>query len=63
MIDGIASLLNQKDRSALYDIVPQDNTRETEALRLEVYIWPMIIEYRHGAQKLLVRAPLAGRAQ
>ena len=37
--------------------------QRTEALHLEVYIWPMITEYHHGAQKLLVRAPLTNSAQ
>ena len=29
----------------------------------EPYVWPMIIDYRHGAQKLLVRTPLVGSSQ
>ncbi len=40
------------------DIVPGDGTPRTQALRLDVYIWPMIMDYRHGTDKLLVRAPL-----
>ena len=37
--------------------------KKSEALRLEIYVWPMITEYRHGTQKLLVRAPLIGSVQ
>ena len=47
----------RSDRLSWCDIVLGDDVQRTEALRLEVYVWPMITEYRHGAQKLLVRAP------
>jgi len=53
----------RSDRLSWCDIVPGDDVQRTEALRLDVYVWPMITEYRHGAQKLLVRAPLAGSPQ
>jgi L-ascorbate metabolism protein UlaG (beta-lactamase superfamily) len=33
-----------------------------ERIRLS-YVWPMIIDYRHGAQKLLGRTPLVGSSQ
>jgi hypothetical protein len=46
------------DQLSWYDIVPNDDTQRTEALRLDIYVWPMITDYRHGAQKLLVRTPL-----
>jgi hypothetical protein len=52
----------RSDRLSWYDIV-LDDVQRTEALRLEVYVWPMITEYRHGAQKLLVRTPLVGSPQ
>jgi hypothetical protein len=53
----------RSDQLSWYDIVPQDNTRETEALRLDVYVWPMITDYRHGTNKLLVRTPLIEHVQ
>lgn len=36
-------------RLSWYDIVPDDDAQKTEALRLDVYVWPMITEYHHGA--------------
>ncbi len=39
------------------DIVPGGKMPKTSALRCDIYIWPMVTEYRHGTQKLLVRAP------
>jgi hypothetical protein len=36
---------------------------KTSALRCDIYVWPMVTEYRHGTQKLLVRAPLLQKAQ
>jgi hypothetical protein len=53
----------RSDQLSWYDIVPDDDMQRTEALHLEVYVWPMITKYRHGAQKLLVRAPLTRSAQ
>ncbi len=46
------------DQLAWDEIVPGDGTQRTQALRLEVYVWPMLTDYRHGTDKLLVRAPL-----
>jgi hypothetical protein len=53
----------RSDRLSWYDIVPDDGTQRTEALLIDIYVWPMIIDYRHGAQKLLVRTPLVGSSQ
>ena len=53
----------RSDELSWHDIVPDDDMQRTEALHLEVYIWPMNTEYHHGAQKLLVRAPLTSSAQ
>ena len=53
----------RSDRLSWSDIVADDDAQKTEALRLDVYIWPMITAYRHGTQKLLVRAPLIGSVQ
>jgi len=53
----------RSDRLSWYDIVPDEDAQRAEALRLDVYIWPMITQYRHGAQKLLVRTPLDGSVQ
>jgi hypothetical protein len=50
-------------RIAWDELVADDEAHWTEALRLDVYVWPMIAEYRQGAQKLLVRVPLAVSAQ
>jgi hypothetical protein len=50
----------RSDRLSWDDIVPGDDAQKTEVLRLEVYVWPMITQYRHGAQKLLVRTPFTG---
>jgi hypothetical protein len=33
-----------------------------KALHLDIYVWPMITDYRHGAEKLLVRIPLTEKA-
>lgn len=51
------------DRLSWDELVAGEGTHEPEALRLDVYVWPMIIEYRQGAQKVLVRVPLATSAQ
>ncbi|MDQ6661759.1 MAG: hypothetical protein M3Z24_12440 [Chloroflexota bacterium] len=53
----------RSDRISWYHIVPDGDVQRTEALRLEVYVWPMITEYRHGEQKLLVRTLLTSSAQ
>lgn len=45
-----------------YDIVPEEEKRKMKALRLAIYVWPMIIDYRHGTEKLLVRIPLRKKA-
>jgi len=48
----------RSDQLAWDEIVPGDGTPRTQALRLDVYVWPMITDYRHGTEKLLVRSPL-----
>lgn len=54
----------RSDELSWDDIVPgEDGQVKTEALRLDVYLWPMVIEYRHGTQKLLVRTPFNGSTQ
>lgn len=45
-----------------YDIVPEGGRRKTKALRLAIYVWPLITDYRHGTDKLLVRIPLREKA-
>jgi hypothetical protein len=40
----------------------QEEKRRMKALRLDIYVWPMIIDYRHGTEKLLVRIPLRKKA-
>jgi hypothetical protein len=40
------------------DVVPGGKMPKTSALRCDIYVWPMVMDYRHGTQKLLVRAPL-----
>ncbi len=51
----------RSDQLSWYDIVPGDGTPRTQALRLDVYVWPMLTDYRHGTDKLLVRSPLFER--
>jgi hypothetical protein len=51
------------DRLSWKEIVADDDARSTKALRLDVYVWPMITEYRQGTQKVLARAPLPVCAQ
>ncbi len=41
-----------------YDVVPGSDRPKTSALRLDHYLWPMIMDYRQGTAKLLVRTPL-----
>jgi hypothetical protein len=48
----------RSDQLAWDEIVPGDGTPKTQVLRLELYVWPMITDYRHGTEKLLVRSPL-----
>jgi hypothetical protein len=48
----------RSDQLAWDDIVPGDGPPRTQALRLDVYVWPMLMDYRHGTEKLLVRSPL-----
>ena len=48
----------RSDQLVWDEIVPGDGTPKTQALRREVYVWPMITDYRHGTDKLLVRSPL-----
>jgi hypothetical protein len=45
-----------------YDIVPEEGSPKRKALQLDIYVWPMVIDYRHGTQKLLVRVPLREQA-
>ncbi len=40
------------------DVVPGGKMPKTSALRCDIYVWPMVMDYRHGTQKVLVRAPL-----
>ena len=53
----------RSDQLSWYDIVPDDKKQRTEALRLDIYVWPMITDYRHGAQKLLVRSSMVEHLQ
>ncbi len=46
-----------------YDILPEEGRRKGKALQLAIYVRPMIIDYRHGTQKLLVRVPLREKAR
>lgn len=51
----------RSDQISWSDIVSDDeDTQGLEALRLEVYVWPMLTVYHHGTQKLLLRSPLPG---
>lgn len=45
------------------DIAPGGKMPTFSALRCDIYVWPMVTEYRHGTQKLLVRAPFSWKAQ
>lgn len=53
----------RSDQLSWYDTVPDGSTNNAEALRLDIYIWPMITDYRHGTNKLLVRTPLVEHVQ
>ena len=45
------------------DIAPGGKMPKPSALRCEIYVWPMVTDYRHATQKLLVRAPLFWKVQ
>ncbi len=48
-----------RSNQVLWDeIVPGSGRPKTSALRLDHYLWPMIMDYRHATAKLLVRSPL-----
>lgn len=53
----------RSNRLSWEDIVPGGKMPKTSALRCDIYLWPMVTEYRHGTQKLLVRAPLLQKVQ
>lgn len=40
------------------DVVPGGKMPKMSVLRCDIYVWPMVMDYRHGTQKVLVRAPL-----
>jgi hypothetical protein len=44
-------------------IAPGGKMPKTSALRCDIYVWPMVTEYRHGTQKLLVHAPFSWKVQ
>jgi hypothetical protein len=44
-------------------IAPGGKVPKTSALRCDIYVWPMVTEYRHGTQKLLVHAPFSWKVQ
>ena len=39
------------------EVVPGGKMPKASALRCDIYVWPMVMDYRHGTQKGLVRAP------
>lgn len=45
------------------DIATGGKMPKTSALRCDIYVWPMVTEYRHGTQKLLVRAAFSWKVQ
>ncbi len=53
----------RSDQLSWYDIVPGSGRPKMSALRLDLYLWPMITAYRHATAKLLVRSPLFARVQ
>jgi hypothetical protein len=53
----------RSDQLSWSDIVPGADTQRTEALRLDIYVWPVITDYHHGTNKLLVRTPLVEHVQ
>ncbi len=48
----------RSDQLSWYDIVPGSGRPKMSAFRLDLYLWPMITDYRHATAKLLVRSPL-----
>ncbi|SRR6266567_1055899 len=45
-----------RDRQVTWkEIVPTLTSSKSPALRLDVYVWPMIVEHKPGASKLLIR--------
>ena len=51
----------RSDQISWSDLLSDDgDTQQMEALRLEVYVWPMRTVYHHGTQKVLLRSPLPG---
>jgi hypothetical protein len=53
----------RSDQISWYDIVPVEGSQRSDALRLDIYVWPMITDYRHGTNKLLVLTPLVEHVQ
>ncbi len=53
----------RSNRLSWEDIVPGGKMPTSSALRCDIYVWPMVTEYRHGTQKLLVHAPLLQEEQ
>jgi hypothetical protein len=51
----------RSEQLSWYDILPGEDTQRSEALRLGIYVWPMVLNYRHGTNKLLVHTPLVER--
>jgi hypothetical protein len=43
---------------AWHEVVPAPDSRYAQALRLDIYVWPMLVEHRSGEGKLLVRHAL-----
>jgi hypothetical protein len=37
------------------EVLPEVGTKKEEALKLDVYVWPMVMAERHGRGKLLLR--------
>lgn len=47
-----------RDRQVTWkEIVPTLTSSKSQALRLDVYVWPMIVEHKPGGSKLLIRHP------
>lgn len=53
----------RSNRLSWEDIAPGGKMPKTSALRCDIYVWPMVTEYCHGTQKLLVRAPFSWKVQ
>jgi hypothetical protein len=41
-----------------HEVVPASDSSDSQALRLDIYVWPMLVEHRSGEGKLLVRHAL-----